>query len=115
MASDTIFKKIINKEVPAEIVYEDEEIIAFKDISPKAPIHILIIPKENISTLNDTDATDDRLLGRLLLTAKKIAAKMEFAHKGYRVVINCNKDGGQEIYHLHLHLLAGRQLQWPPG
>ena len=111
----TIFSKIIHKEIPANIIYEDDEVLAFEDISPQAPVHILIIPKEEIPTLNDLDAENAHLMGKLFLVAKKIAADQGFAEQGYRTVFNCNADGGQTVDHIHLHLLAGRSLTWPPG
>lgn len=109
---ETIFSKIIRREIPATIVYEDEEILAFKDINPKAPIHILIIPKKIIPTVNDIEPSDAELIGKLVLAAKKIAEEKGVAENGYRLVFNCNKDGGQEVFHLHCHLLAGKKLKW---
>lgn len=111
----TIFTKIINKEIPANIVYEDDEILAFRDISPQAPEHILVIPKKEIPTVNDIEDADALLVGKLFLTAKKIAKELGFDEKGYRLVMNCNEDGGQTVNHIHMHILAGRQLSWPPG
>ena len=111
----TIFSKIIQKEIPANIVYEDDEVLAFEDIAPQAPVHILIIPKIEIPTLNDLNAENAHLMGKLFLVAKKIAEDQGFAEKGYRTVFNCNEDGGQTVDHIHLHLLAGRSLTWPPG
>lgn len=113
--SDTIFSKIIAGEIPADIVYDDDEVLAFRDINPQAPVHILIVPKKPIPTLNDLTEQDAGLVGKLYLAAKKIAADLGVAEKGYRTLINCNKDGGQDVFHLHLHLLAGRQMRWPPG
>ncbi len=113
--SETIFSKIIRKEIPAKIVYEDAEVLAFHDISPQAPIHILIIPKEFIATANDIQLKHATLIGKLTLTAAQIAKDLGVAQNGYRLVMNCNSDGGQAVYHLHLHLLAGRKLAWPPG
>lgn len=113
--SETIFSKIIRKEIPADVVFEDDEVLAFRDINPQAPTHILIIPKKPIPTLNDIEAEDAPLIGRLFLVAKRLAAELGFAEDGYRTVFNCNRQGGQEVYHLHLHLLAGRQMGWPPG
>lgn len=111
----TIFTKIIQKEIPADIIYEDDDILAFRDISPQAPEHILVIPKKEIPTVNDIENTDAELVGKLFLTAKKIAKELGFAEKGYRLVVNCNEDGGQTVDHIHMHILAGRQLSWPPG
>ncbi|MEO1750298.1 histidine triad nucleotide-binding protein [Thiofaba sp. EF100] len=113
--AETIFSKIIRKEIPAQIVYEDDEVLAFRDINPQAPVHILIIPKKPIATLNDLQPEDAPLIGKLYLVAKRLASEMGFAEDGYRTVFNCNRHGGQEVYHLHLHLLAGRQMTWPPG
>ena len=111
----TIFNKIINKEIPAEIVYETDTVIAFKDVNPVAPVHILIIPKKNIATINDINKNDTEILSELLLTVKIIAKKINIDKEGYRMVINCNDNGGQTVYHLHLHLIGGRKLSWPPG
>lgn len=111
----TIFSKIIQKEIPAKIVYEDDEVLAFEDVAPQAPVHILIIPKKEIPTLNHLVEEDVQLMGKLFLVAKKIAKEQGFADQGYRTVFNCNEDGGQTVNHIHLHLLAGRSLTWPPG
>ena len=111
----TIFTKIINKEIPADIVYEDDELLAFNDITPQAPIHILIIPKKEISTLNTLKAEDGIIIGKMLLLAKDLAKKYKIDQTGYRTVFNCNEDGGQTVFHIHLHLIGGRQLGWPPG
>jgi len=113
--SDDLFLKIINREIPADIVYETDEVLAFRDINPQAPTHILIIPKEHIRTINDLDHGHSDLVGKLFLTAAKLADQEGIAKDGYRVVMNCNKAGGQAVYHIHLHLLGGRQMQWPPG
>ena len=112
--SDTIFGKIIRREIPANIVYEDDIALAFKDINPQAPTHILIIPKKPISQLDAVTPEDRDLLGHLLLTVKKVAQQVGLTN-GYRVVINNGVDGGQTVYHLHLHLLGDRPLKWPPG
>ncbi|MCX7908862.1 MAG: histidine triad nucleotide-binding protein [Ignavibacteria bacterium] len=112
---DTVFSKIIRKEISAEIVYEDDEVLAFKDIAPQAPIHVLIIPKKEIPTVNDINEEDAPLIGKLFLVAKKLAKEFNIAESGYRLVMNCNKDAGQAVYHLHLHLLGGRKFSWPPG
>lgn len=111
----TIFEKIIAREIPATIVYENDDVIAFRDIDPKAPVHILIVPKRSIPTVNDLMPTDAELMGTLLLAAKEIAAAEGIAENGYRLVFNCNRDGGQSVDHIHCHLLGGRQLHWPPG
>lgn len=113
--SDTLFGRIAAGEIPADIVYEDDEIVAFRDISPQAPTHILVIPRKPIPTLNEVRAEDAELLGKLLLAAAKVAAQAGIAEAGYRTVINCNAAAGQTVFHLHLHVLGGRPLQWPPG
>lgn len=112
---ETIFAKIIRREIPADIVYEDEQVLAFRDINPQAPTHVLIIPKEEIPTVNDLSAEHKSLAGHMMTVAAQIAAEEGIASDGYRLVFNCNPMGGQEVYHLHLHLLGGRQMQWPPG
>ena len=106
----SIFSKIIAREIPADIVYEDELVLAFRDIAPQAPVHILIIPKREIATVNDVSPADEAALGRLVLVAAKIAASEGIAADGYRLIINCNEHGGQEVFHLHMHLLGGRSL-----
>ena len=111
----SIFTKIINREIPAAIVYEDEDCIAFRDIDPKAPVHILLVPKNEIPSLDGVTGDDKWLLGHLLVKASEIARGHGIADSGYRVVINTNKEGGQEVYHVHLHILGGRQMNWPPG
>jgi len=112
--TETIFSKIIRREIPAEIVYEDDLAIAFKDVHPQAPVHILVIPKEPIAQLADAESKDHALMGHLLLTVKHVAQQAGL-NNGYRVVINTGSDGGQSVNHLHLHLLGGRQMTWPPG
>jgi histidine triad (HIT) family protein len=112
--SETIFSKIINREIQVNIVYEDDLALAFKDIDPQAPTHILLIPKKPISQLDTATEEDQQLLGHLLLTVKKVAALVGLKN-GYRVVINNGNDGGQTVYHLHLHILGDRQMKWPPG
>lgn len=111
----TIFKKIIDKEIPADIVYEDEEMLAFNDVNKQAPVHILIIPKKEIATINDLSAADAELVGKFILKAKDLAAESNLSEDGYRLVFNCNEYGGQSVFHIHLHLLGGRKFQWPPG
>jgi histidine triad (HIT) family protein len=113
--SDTIFGKIAAGEIPADIVYQDDDLVAFRDLGPQAPTHILIIPRKPIRTLNDLEEADAELVGRLFLAAAKVAKQVGIAEAGYRVVINCNAAGGQTVFHLHLHLLGGRPMQWPPG
>lgn len=112
---DCIFCKIVNAEIPATIIYQDEQVIAFDDIYPKAPQHKLIIPRRHIATVNDLTPEDGELVGHMTLTAKNIAKQLGIADSGYRIVLNCNQEGGQEIYHIHLHLIGGKQLSWPPG
>lgn len=112
----TIFTKIINKEIPADIVFESETVLAFKDIHPKAPVHVLIIPKIEISKVTDLKSSEHSLLlGDMIDAANKIAKEMGIADDGFRLVFNCGDNGGQEVYHLHLHLLGGRKMNWPPG
>ena len=113
--TDNIFRKILRGEASADVVYEDADMIAFRDLYPAAPHHILIIPRKPIDTLSDANAQDVELLGKMLLRAASLAKAMGVADKGYRCVINCNEEGGQTVYHLHLNLLAGRALGWPPG
>lgn len=110
MATETIFSKIIRREVPSDIVYQDEQVTAFRDINPQAPVHILIVPNKLIPTANDVTEEDEPLLGHMFVVAKKIAAQEGIAESGYRLLVNCNRDAGQEIYHLHIHLLGGRRL-----
>jgi len=112
---DTTFGRIARGEVPADIVYQDEHLVAFRDLGPQAPTHVLIIPRKPIPTLNDLEEADAELAGRLLLAAGRIARQLGISDPGYRVVINCNAAGGQTVFHLHLHLLGGRPMQWPPG
>ena len=114
MSESTLFTRILNNEIPATFVYEDDEIVAIRDKYPVAPTHILIIPRRVIPTINDLHESDQGLIGKMVLVAKKIAAS-EGLHEGYRLVLNCNDEGGQTIYHLHMHLIGGRPLGWPPG
>ncbi len=113
--SDCLFCKMVAGEVPANVVYEDDEVLAFRDINPQAPTHVLVIPKEHIATLNDLDESHARVMGRLFLAAKQVAEQEGIAEVGYRTVVNCNEDAGQTVFHIHLHLLGGRRLSWPPG
>lgn len=113
--SQCIFCKIVAGEIPSTKVHEDDQVLAFRDLHPQAPTHILIIPKRHIATLNDLQEGDEALVGRIFLVAKQLAAQEGLAEAGYRTVFNCNKAGGQEVYHIHLHLLGGRQMTWPPG
>lgn len=114
MAEKTIFEKIIDREIPADIVYEDDQCLAFRDINPQAPVHVLLIPKRPIARLDDLAETDRDLAGHLLTTAPRVAEQLGLAG-GYRVVVNNGPDGGQEVDHIHLHLLGGRKMTWPPG
>lgn len=111
---DSLFTKIINREIPAEIIYEDDQVIAFNDINPQAPFHALIVPKKHIATLNDISSEDERLVGHMIKTAAVIAEREGFSETGYRTVFNCNEHGGQTVYHIHLHLLGGKPMGWPP-
>lgn len=111
--ADCLFCKMVAGDIKPDVVFEDENVLAFRDINPQAPVHILIVPKRHIATLNDLD--DGRLAGQLLLTAVELAKQEGLAEDGYRTVFNCNRNGGQAVYHLHLHLLGGRPLGWPPG
>lgn len=112
---DCLFCKIAEHAIPSNIVYEDDLVLAFDDIAPQAPIHKLIIPKQHITTMNDLTTEHNLLLGHMLQVSRNLAAELEIAEDGYRVVMNCNSGGGQAVYHIHLHLLGGRQMQWPPG
>ncbi len=115
MSEETIFSKIIDKKIPADIVHEDDLSLAFKDISPQAPVHILVIPKKPIVKVSDAKDEDKELLGHLLLVARDVAAAQGLAEDGYRLVINNGENGGQTVYHLHIHIMGGRAMQWPPG
>ncbi|MDP0589130.1 MAG: histidine triad nucleotide-binding protein [Candidatus Endonucleobacter bathymodioli] len=110
-----LFCKMVEGEIPTDKVFEDDDVLAFKDINPAAPSHVLIIPKKHISTLNNVAPDEQMLMGKIMLTACRLASELGIADDGYRVVMNCNSQGGQSVYHIHLHLLGGRQLQWPPG
>ena len=110
MAEETIFSKIIRREIPSDIVYQDDLVTAFRDINPQAPVHVLIVPNKLIPTANDVTPEDERMLGRMFTAAAKIAAQEGIAADGYRLLVNCNSHGGQEVYHLHMHILGGRRL-----
>ncbi|ASQ44875.1 histidine triad nucleotide-binding protein [Legionella clemsonensis] len=110
-----LFCKIASGEIKADIVFETQEILVIRDIKPQAPTHLLLIPKKHIATINDADSTDEQLLGRMILTAKNMAKVEQLSEDGYRLIFNVNSGGGQEVYHIHLHLLGGRQMTWPPG
>lgn len=113
MAADCLFCRIVRKEIPATLVHESDDCIAFRDIDPQAPVHILVIPREHAASLNDV--SDPAVVGRLSMVAAEIARREGIAESGYRTVINTNRDGGQTVSHLHLHLLGGRRMSWPPG
>ena len=115
MLGVNVFLKIIDREIKAEIVHEDSHCLAFKDINPQAPTHVLIIPKRHIATLNDLAASDAALVGELFLAAKEVAKASGLAESGYRIAVNCGAGAGQSVFHVHLHLLGGRRLSWPPG
>jgi histidine triad (HIT) family protein len=112
---DCIFCKIVAGEIPADLVYEDDAVVAFRDLNPQAPTHVLVIPRRHIATLNDLGPEDADIMARLFLAAREIAAREGFAEAGYRTVVNCNEAGGQSVFHIHLHLLGGRMMHWPPG
>jgi len=113
--SEDLFLKIIEREIPSEIVYETDEVLAFRDINPAAPVHVLIIPKLHIRTVNDIEPDQERLIGKLFTAARTIAAQEGLGENGYRLVMNCGEQAGQTVFHIHLHLLGGRDLRWPPG
>jgi len=115
MTEPTLFTKIRDREIPSDIVYEDDEIFAFRDISPQAPTHVLVVPKRVIATINDLGADEADLVGRMALVGQRIAREEGIAQSGYRLVMNCNEDGGQSVFHIHLHVLGGRTMHWPPG
>lgn len=112
---DCLFCKIITGDIPSDSVYEDEKLVAFRDINPQAPTHVLIVPRQHIGTLNDLNVDDGQLISHIALTATKLAKEMGIADNGYRLVWNCNRHGGQDVFHIHLHLLGGRAMHWPPG
>ena len=114
-SGNTIFGKIIRREIPASVVYETDNVLAFKDVSPVAPTHILLIPKKFIKDIASTTSADHQILGELLVAAAEVARREGLDEKGYRIVINTGKQGGQTVFHLHLHLLGGRSMEWPPG
>lgn len=115
MSEPTIFKRIIDGEIPANVVYEDEQCLAFHDVTPQAPVHILVIPKKEIASIDDLSAEDEQLVGHLFLVIQQIAREQGLAENGYRVICNCGEGGGQTVFHLHYHLMGGRNLKWPPG
>ena len=113
MNNDCLFCKIVSGKTPCDKVYEDNDVMAFRDIDPKAPVHIIIIPKRHFSTI--LDCQDKDILGKLIIVSSKLARSEDISESGFRLIINCNKDGGQAVYHIHLHLLGGRKFSWPPG
>jgi len=113
--SDCIFCKIANGDIPADKLYEDDAVLAFRDLNPQAPTHALVIPKTHIASLNELDEANAGVMGSLFLGARRVAEQQGLAEDGYRTVVNCNNHGGQTVYHIHLHLLGGRQMTWPPG
>jgi histidine triad (HIT) family protein len=115
MSDDCLFCKIVAGEIPADIIHETESVLAFRDISPQAPTHVLVIPRRHIATINDLQPDDREVIGDLYMAAKHVAAEEGLAEPGYRVVMNCNEGAGQSVFHIHLHLLGGRGLGWPPG
>jgi histidine triad (HIT) family protein len=112
---DCLFCRIINKKIPSKTVYEDRHVFAFEDINPQAPVHILIVPKKHMSTILEAEPEDNELIGLMFQTANKLAKERGFAGRGFRLVMNCNRESGQTVFHIHLHLLAGRAMNWPPG
>lgn len=112
---DCLFCKIANKELKSAIVYEDPQVVAFEDVNPQAPTHLLIIPRKHIATVNDLEPQDNALIGHMTQIAKRLAVEKQCAADGYRIVLNCNAGAGQSVFHIHMHLLGGRQMMWPPG
>lgn len=115
MSDSCLFCRIAAGEIPADLVHEDEDLVAFRDIDPRAPVHVLVIPRRHVATPNDLRAEHTDLLGRMHLAAVKIARDLDVADSGYRLVMNCLEEGGQSVFHIHMHLLGGRRMQWPPG
>ena len=113
--SDCLFCKIVTGDIPAEKVFENDHVIGFQDLNPQAPTHVLVIPKKHVSTINDLQDEDKALVGEMYMAARQIATDQGLAEKGYRTVLNCNEEAGQTVFHIHLHLLGGRRMQWPPG
>ena len=113
--SDCLFCRVVAGEIPAKVVFQDEHLVAFQDINPQAPMHVLIVPRRHVATLNDLSGTDDALVGEMVRRAASIASEQGYAQRGYRTVFNCNPDAGQTVFHIHLHVLGGRPLTWPPG
>lgn len=115
MGSGCLFCGIINREIDSQIIYEDKEVVGFKDINPQAPIHYLFVPRKHIETLNDISEKDAEVFGKIFVRIKEVAAKENVEKEGYRIVVNCNKGAGQAVFHVHVHLLGGRRFTWPPG
>lgn len=113
--NDCVFCKMVNGQIKPDVVYENDAVLAFRDVNPQAPVHVLVIPKRHIASLNELDQRDDVLVGEMFLSAKKVAELTGIAEAGYRTVINCNAQAGQTVFHLHLHVLGGRPMGWPPG
>jgi len=113
--TDCLFCKMVSGEITPDTVYENDDVLAFRDINPQAPTHVLVVPKQHVSTINDLDADNSVLVGKMMLAAASIAQQEGFAEQGYRTVMNCNAHGGQTVFHLHLHVLGGRVMNWPPG
>lgn len=113
--NECLFCRMVKGEIKPDVVYEDDEVLAFRDLNPQAPMHVLVIPKLHLATLNDLDDSHAALMGKLFLAAKKVAEQEGLAERGYRTVANCNAEAGQSVYHIHLHVLAGRAMHWPPG
>jgi histidine triad (HIT) family protein len=113
--ADCLFCKMIDGEIQPDVVYEDDDILAFRDINPQAPVHVLVVPRRHISTINDLNDSDAELVGSMFLAAKVVAERTGVAERGYRTVMNCNAEAGQSVFHLHLHVLGGRPMRWPPG
>jgi histidine triad (HIT) family protein len=112
---DCLFCKVVAHEIPAQIVFEDDELVAFRDINPQAPMHVLIVPRRHVASLNDLQPCDDPLVGSMFRRAAALAGEQGLAERGFRTVFNCNRDAGQTVFHIHLHVLGGRSLAWPPG
>ena len=113
--TDCLFCKMVSGEIAPDKVFEDDDVLAFRDISPQAPTHVLVVPKRHVATLNELDAESAGLVGKMVLAAAEVARREGFSEQGYRTIMNCNADGGQTVFHIHLHLLGGRVMGWPPG
>jgi histidine triad (HIT) family protein len=113
--TDCLFCKMVSGAIKPDVVYEDDQVLAFRDINPQAPMHVLVVPKQHVSTLNDLEPAHAGMIGQLYLVARRIAGDAGYAERGYRTVINCNAEAGQSVFHIHLHVLAGRPMRWPPG